>query len=62
MVRVSNAYLRNLYLQVGIATCIVAFIGLALWPVVGVGYFWWWLLFFIWFLAVGWKLYRLGST
>lgn len=46
----------------GIATCVAAFIGLALWPIVGVAYFWWWLLFIIWFIAVGWKLYRLGGV
>jgi hypothetical protein len=46
----------------GIATCIAAFIGLALWPIVGVAYFWWWLLFVIWFIAVGWKLYQLGGV
>lgn len=46
----------------GIATCVAAFIGLALWPIVGVNYFWWWLLFVIWFIAVGWKLYRLGGV
>jgi hypothetical protein len=45
----------------GIATCVAAFIGLALWPIVGVAYFWWWLLFLIWFIAAGWKLYRLGG-
>jgi len=45
----------------GIVTCVAAFIGLALWPVVGVAYFWWWLLFMIWFIAAGWKLYRLGG-
>lgn len=46
----------------GIATCAAAFIGLALWPIVGVAYFWWWLLFMIWFIAAGWKLYRLGGV
>ncbi|MBN1992036.1 MAG: hypothetical protein JW953_04985 [Anaerolineae bacterium] len=46
----------------GMATCGAAFIGLALWPLVGVTYFWWWLLFMIWFIAVGWKLYRLGGV
>jgi len=46
----------------GIATCVAAFIGLALWPIVGVAYFWWWLLFLVWFIAVGWKLYRLGGV
>jgi hypothetical protein len=44
----------------GVGTCAAAFVGLALWPVVGVNYFWWWLLFVIWFIAVGWKLYQLG--
>lgn len=46
----------------GMATCVAAFIGLALWPIVGVAYFWWWLLFMIWFIAVGWKLYQLGGV
>jgi hypothetical protein len=46
----------------GIATFVAAFIGLALWPVIGVSYFSWWLIFMIWFSAVGWKLYRLGSA
>ncbi len=46
----------------GMATCVAAFIGLALWPIVGVNYFWWWLLFMIWFIAAGWKLYRLGGV
>ncbi|GIK42943.1 MAG: hypothetical protein BroJett011_67760 [Chloroflexota bacterium] len=46
----------------GVATCAAAFIGLALWPIVGVAYFWWWLLFMVWFIAVGWKLYRLGGV
>ena len=44
----------------GIMTSISAFIALLLWPVVGISYFWWWLLFMVWFIAVGWKLYRLG--
>ena len=46
----------------GIATCAAAFIAMSLWPIVGVGYFWWWAFFFIWFLAVGWKLYQLGKN
>lgn len=46
----------------GIATCAAAYIGLALWPLVGVAYFWWWFFFVIWFIAVGWKLYRLGNA
>lgn len=46
----------------GITTFIAAFIGGALKPIIGIGYLWWWALFMIWFIAVGWKLYRLGSS
>jgi hypothetical protein len=46
----------------GIATFVAACIAMTLWPIVGVGYFWWWLVFAIWFIAVGWKLYRLGGA
>ena len=46
----------------GIMICPASLIALALWPVLGVTYFWWWALFVIWFLAVGWKLYRLGKA
>jgi hypothetical protein len=46
----------------GIITCVAAFIAMPLWPIVGVGYFWWWAFFFVWFLAVGWKLYQLGKN
>ena len=45
----------------GIATCAAVFIAMSLWPIVGVGYFWWWTFFFVWFIAVGWKLYQLGK-
>lgn len=45
----------------GIVTAISAFIALLLWPILGIGYFWWWLLFMIWFIAVGWKLYKLSK-
>lgn len=45
----------------GIATCIVCFIAVALWPVLSVNYFWWWSLFVVWFIAVGWKLFQLGK-
>jgi hypothetical protein len=46
----------------GIATFVAAYVGLALWPLVGVAYFWWWFFFVIWFVAIGWKLYRLDSV
>ena len=44
----------------GIVTAPVAFVSLALWPIIGVAYFWWWSLFVLWFLAIGWTLIRLG--
>jgi hypothetical protein len=46
----------------GILTSISAFIALLLFPVVGIGYFWWWLLFMAWFIAVGVKLFLMGIT
>lgn len=46
----------------GIVTCVAAFIGLSLYPIVGLGYFFWWAFFVVWLLAVGWKLYKLGRT
>jgi hypothetical protein len=46
----------------GVATCAVALIGLALWPVLKVAYLWWWAFFMIWFTAVGWKLHQLGNN
>lgn len=45
----------------GILTCIAACVALALFPLISIGYFWWWLLFMIWFVAVGLKLYKIGS-
>lgn len=46
----------------GVATCAAAFIALSLWPIMGVNYLWWWVLFVVWFTAVGWKLYQLGKV
>lgn len=46
----------------GILTAISAFVALSLWTVIGIGYFWWWLLFIAWFIAVGWKLFELAPT
>ncbi|MGD2043869.1 MAG: hypothetical protein PVJ28_09495 [Acidimicrobiia bacterium] len=46
----------------GIATSVAAFVGLSLYPIVGLGYFFWWAFFVVWLLAVGWKLYKLGRT
>jgi hypothetical protein len=46
----------------GIATCVAAFVAVALWPVLNVNYFWWWTLLFIWLIAVGWKLLQLSKA
>ena len=46
----------------GIAIAPAAIIALTLWSILGVAYFWWWLLFAIWFIAVGCRLYRMGSS
>ncbi len=46
----------------GIATCAAAFVGLSLYPIVGLGYFLWWAFAIAWLLAVGWQLYKLGRT
>ena len=43
----------------GILTSISAFIALMLWPILGIGYFWWWIFFVVWFILVGWKLINL---
>ncbi|NPV51384.1 MAG: hypothetical protein HPY60_09340 [Candidatus Methanofastidiosum sp.] len=45
----------------GILTSIAAFIAVPLFPIIGINYFWWWMLFNIWFIALGWKLYKLGN-
>jgi hypothetical protein len=46
----------------GIVTSISAFIALLLFPVIGIGYFWWWLLFMFWFITIGLKLLKLGMS
>jgi hypothetical protein len=46
----------------GIATCAAVFIAMSLWPIVGVNYMWWWIFYFVWLIAVGWKLYQLGKN
>jgi len=48
--------------SVGIANAPAAIIALSLWPILGVSYFWWWALFVVWFLAVGFRLYQLGRA
>lgn len=45
----------------GIVTAAAAAIALSLQPILGIGYFWWWLLFLIWFVLTGWKLLKLSK-
>lgn len=52
----------RLVAYLGIATCAAAFVGLSLYPIVGIGYFFWWAFFVAWLLAVGWKLIRMGRA
>lgn len=60
----SLAMLRGVFHRsvayLGIAAAASAFLALSLFGVIGVSYFWWWLLFALWFVAAGWKLIRLG--
>jgi hypothetical protein len=46
----------------GIVTGVLGIISEALRPILGVGYAVYGVLFLIWLIAVGWKLYRLGSS
>lgn len=63
---ISLAMLKGIFERkvavLGIVTTISAIIALMLWPIVGIGYFWWWLLFMVWFLLIGIKLYRFGNA
>lgn len=46
----------------GIATPVVCIVAMSLWPIIGIGYFFWWLLFMVWFALVGWRLIQLGRV
>ncbi len=46
----------------GIATFVAAITAMALFPLIGVAYLWWWTILTVWLIAVGWKLYRLGRN
>jgi hypothetical protein len=61
LVMLKGVYYRGIA-YLGILTAPVAFVCIALWPVIGVAYFWWWTLFVVWFLAIGWTLIRLGQA
>jgi hypothetical protein len=43
----------------GIAAAASELIGVSLLSLIGMGYFWWWLVFAVWFVAVGWNLWHL---
>lgn len=50
----------NAYLGVGSFVAVIG--GMALQPVVGVGYLFWWAVFVAWLLVLGWDLVRLGGA
>jgi hypothetical protein len=47
---------------VGMANLPACLIAFTLWPLIGIGYFWWWIFFVIWFTAVGVRLIALGRN
>ncbi len=46
----------------GIASFVAVLAGMALYPVLGLGYLFWWGVFVLWLLAVGWELIGLGRS
>lgn len=46
----------------GIVTGVIGIMSEALRNMLGFGYLVYWVLFIIWFIVIGWKLYRLGSS
>ena len=46
----------------GIAAAASELVGVSLLSLIGMGYFWWWLVFAVWFLAVGWNLWHIRSA
>jgi hypothetical protein len=63
---ISVVMLKGVFLKsiayLGIVTGTVGIISEALRNMLGIGYLIYWVLFIIWFIAIGWKLYRLGSS
>ena len=45
----------------GPATAAGVAVALSLWPILGMDYFWWWLLSVVWFASAGWRLYGLDG-
>lgn len=60
LVMLKGRVFRKSIAYIGIATCVAALTALALFPLVGLTYFWWWVLFAVWFIALGWRLINLG--
>jgi hypothetical protein len=62
----SLAMLRGVFPRavayLGFAAAAAAAVALSLWPILGMGYFWWWLFFVVWFSGAGWHLDRLGRA
>ncbi|MEZ4501353.1 MAG: hypothetical protein R3C39_01870 [Dehalococcoidia bacterium] len=62
----SVAMLRGPYprwlARLGVAIGPAAVASAALWPLIEVGYLWWWILVAAWLIGVGWQLYRLGGA
>lgn len=46
----------------GIATFVASVAGVALYPVIGLAYFFWWAFFVAWLAIAGWELVRMGRT
>lgn len=46
----------------GIANLVAALVAMALFPVIGLAYFFWWVFPAVWLVAVGWRLIVLGRT
>jgi hypothetical protein len=49
----------NWIAYLGIAAAGSELIGVSLLSLIGMGYFWWWLIFGAWFVGVGWRLWRM---
>lgn len=62
---ISLAMLRSAFPRwmawLGIAAAVSEFVAVGVLSFIGMGYFWWWLVFSAWFAAVGWRLLRLPA-
>jgi len=63
---ISIVMLRGLFPRwvayVGMANLPACLIAFTLWPLIGIGYFWWWILFLVWLAALGVRLIALGRS